>query len=46
MFDEVIGPVPVPKEVTQICQKMWDIGGVVVETGRGWRFLEIWNVSP
>ena len=46
MFDKVIGPVPVPKEVTQICDEMWDISGVVVKTGRGWRFLEIWNVSP
>ena len=46
MFDKVIGPVPVPKEVTQICQEMWDIGGVVVKTSRGWRLLEVWNVSP
>jgi len=42
----VIGPVPVPKDVTEICQKMWDIGGVVVKTARGWRLLEVWNVSP
>ena len=46
MLDEVIGPVPVPKEVTEICQKMRDIGGVVVKTSRGWRLLEVWNVSP
>ena len=46
MFDKVIGPVPVPKDVTQICHEMWDISGVVVKTSRGWRFLEIWNVSP
>lgn len=46
MFDEVIGPVPVPREVTEVCQKMWDIGGVVVKTSRGWRLLEVWNVSP
>ena len=43
---EVIGPVPVPKEVTKICQEMWDIGGVVVKTSRGWRLREVWNVSP
>jgi len=43
---ESIGPVPVPKEVTEICQKMWDIGGVVVKTSRGWRFREVWRVSP
>jgi hypothetical protein len=46
MLDKVIGPVPVPKKVTQICQEMWDIGGVVVKTSRGWRLLEVWNVSP
>jgi len=46
MIDEVIGPVPVPKKVTQVCEEMWDIGGVVVKTSRGWRFLEVWNVTP
>jgi hypothetical protein len=46
MYDKVIGPVPVPKQVTQICGEMWDISGVVVKTSRGWRFLEVWNVSP
>ena len=46
MFDKVIGPVPVPREVTQVCQEMWDISGVVVKTSRGWRLLEVWNVSP
>jgi len=46
MYGKVICPVPVPSEVTDICQKMWDIGGVVVKTNRGWRFLEVWNVSP
>ena len=46
MYDGVIGPVPVPKQVTQICDEMWDISGVVVKTKRGWHFLEVWNVSP
>jgi hypothetical protein len=46
MFDKVIGPVPVPKEITQICPEMWDIGGVVVKTSRGWRLVEAWNLSP
>lgn len=46
MYDGVIGPVPVPKKVTQICGEMWDIGGVVVKTRRGWRFLEVWTVTP
>ena len=42
----VIGPVPVPEEVTQLCQPMWDIGGVVAKVGKGWRLVEVWNVSP
>jgi hypothetical protein len=46
MFDKVIGPVPVPTKVTQVCGEMWDIGGIVVKTRRGWRFLEVWNVTP
>jgi hypothetical protein len=45
-YDGVIGPVPVPKKVTQIVKEMWDIGGVVVKSRRGWRFLEVWKVSP
>lgn len=46
MHDGVIGPVPVPKQVTQICKEMWDISGVVVKTGGKWQFLEVWNVCP
>jgi hypothetical protein len=38
--------VPAPKEVTDICGEMWDIAGVVVKTKKGWRFLEVWKVSP
>lgn len=41
-----IGPIPVPKKVTRICQQGWDFGGVVAKTSRGWRLVEIWNVSP
>lgn len=44
--DKIIGPVPVPKKVTQLCQEGWDIGGVVVKTKRGWRLTEVWNVTP
>jgi len=44
--DSVIGPVPVPRKVTQLCQPMWDIGGVLAKTGQGGRFVEVWNVSP
>jgi len=44
--DTVIGPVPVPRKVTALCQPMWDIGGVMAKTAKGWRFVEVWNVSP
>jgi hypothetical protein len=27
-------------------RKRTAIGGGVVKTSRGWRFLELWNVSP
>lgn len=43
---KVIGPVPVPVEVTKLCKESWDIGGVVAKTSSGWRFVEVWNVSP
>jgi len=42
----VIGPVPVPKQVTALCESGWDIGGVVAKVGKGWRLVEVWNVSP
>lgn len=41
-----IGPFPVPREVTRMCKEGWDISGVVVKTSKGWRLLEVWNVSP
>src|SRR5437660_9483244 len=34
-YGSVIGPVPVPREVTKLCQPMWDIGGVVAKTPQG-----------
>lgn len=42
----VIGPVPVPTQVTKRCRPMWDIGGVVAKVGKSWRLIEVWNVSP
>ena len=42
----VIGPIPVPKQVTALCEPGWDIGGVVAKVGTGWRLVEVWNVSP
>jgi hypothetical protein len=44
--DAVIGPIRVPVRVTHLCKPMWDIGGVVAKTAGGWRFVEVWNVSP
>lgn len=44
--DEVIGPVPVPEEVTDICGETWDIGGIAVKTPEGWRLWEVWNTGP
>jgi hypothetical protein len=45
-LDSAIGPVPVPGEVSENCQVGWDISGSLAKTRRGWRWLEIWNVSP
>ena len=44
--DSAIGPIPVPGRVTQLCKSGWNIGGVVAKTAQGWRFVEVWNVSP
>ena len=44
-WNSVIGPVPVPKEITELCQPGWDIGGVVAQTSHGWRFIEVWSVT-
>ncbi len=42
----VIGPIQVPKQVTALCKPGWDIGGVVAKVGKGWRLVEVRNVSP
>jgi len=44
--DREIGPVPVLGEVTRKCRVGWDISGVVVKRRKGWRLMEVWNVSP
>jgi hypothetical protein len=41
-----IGPIPVSREVSDLCKVGWDIGGMVVKTPKGWRLVEVWNVSP
>jgi len=45
-LDKMVGPVPAPEAITQVCREMWDIGGIVAKTRRGWRFLEVWSVTP
>ena len=44
--DREIGPVPVPREVSDLCKVGWDISGIVVKTLKGWRLAEVWNVLP
>ena len=41
-----IGPIPVPAKVARSCKVGWDIGGVVARTRKGWRLVEVWNISP
>jgi eukaryotic-like serine/threonine-protein kinase len=33
-------------ESEELLPPMWDISGVVVRTTDGWRFVEVWNLSP
>jgi hypothetical protein len=44
--DPVIGPIPVPAKIARACKLDWDIGGVVALTAKGWRLVEVWNISP
>ena len=44
--DRKIGPIPIPNEISRQFREGWDISGVVVKTRKGWRLLEVWNVSP
>jgi hypothetical protein len=44
--DQEVGPIPVPAKVARACKVGWDIGGVVVQTKKGWRLAEVWNISP
>ena len=41
-----IGPIPVPAHVAKACKVGWDVGGVVALTDKGWRLVEVWNISP
>jgi hypothetical protein len=44
--DEEIGPIPVPANIAKACKVGWDVGGVVALTNKGWRLVEVWNISP
>jgi hypothetical protein len=41
-----IGPIALPGKVTRACKVGWDVGGVVGQTAKGWRLVEVWNISP
>lgn len=41
-----IGPIPVPAAIAKACKVGWDVGGAVARTKKGWRLVEVWNVSP
>jgi len=38
--------IPVPAAIAKACKVGWDIGGAVAETAKGWRLVEVWNLSP
>jgi len=42
----MIGPIPVSRQATALCEPGWDIGGAVVKVGKGWRLVEVWYVPP
>jgi len=44
--DTEIGPILVPAKVARACKVGWDVGGVVGLSKKGWRLIEVWNISP
>lgn len=44
--EPMVGPISVPAKIARACQVGWDIGGAVGLTPKGWRLIEVWNVSP
>ena len=44
--NEPIGPIVVPAKIARACKVGWDLGGAVARTGKGWRLVEAWNISP
>ncbi len=44
--DSEIGPIPVPTQIARASTVGWDVGGVIARTKKGWRLVEVWNISP
>ena len=44
--EPVLGPIPVSAKIARACKLGWNIGGAVAKTAKGWRLVEVWNVSP
>jgi hypothetical protein len=44
--DPDIGPIKLPEDISRGCRVGWDISGIIGRAGRGWRFIEVWNVYP
>ncbi len=44
--EPVLGPIPVSAKIARACKLGWNIGGAVASTPKGWRLIEVWNVSP
>ena len=43
MAGEVWGPIDVPVSIARACRVGRDIGGVVVQTRKGWRLIKVWG---
>lgn len=44
--NEVLGPISVPTEATDLLEPLNDIGGAVGKRGGKWYLVEVWSVSP
>ena len=46
IYDEDIGPVPVPEEFSRNCRVDWCINSAIGRTGKGWKIVEVYQVEP
>ena len=44
--DTESSPIPVTVKVAGACKVGWDVVGVLALSNRGWRLIEVWNISP